>query len=223
VSFAAPQRFGGVAGPIASGRLLVADSWIASEHLGPHGFAVIDTHGAPYGLLGRDVLHRFRVRVVPGREVELAPRADVWQTADERVARWPWATGSGTGSGPGSACEHRACVAGEVRVAGDEAVVALTIDHPNPFAVRIIFGCEADGSEPISLADVISNGGSLRGTGFHHVVAVVAAGAAGHLDAPLRLGRALWLGRPDACRDLSVLDVAPLPEPASETIAQVWL
>jgi hypothetical protein len=61
---------------------------------------------------------------------------------------------------------------------------------------------------------------------FHHIVARIDVGVAGIVTATVRQAGALWFARPTACRELSVLDVVPLPDaerPSSKLAAYLAL
>ncbi len=152
-----------------------------------------------YGLLGLDVLSRYHIQVVPGERLALRPRGDPWETAPQRIARWPWTR----------VCQTLGCVRAHVEPAGDEARVVFSFEVDVPHPVTVILGCrEADpvGSHLLSWDERVSSG--RTGGPWYHVVVIVPSAAKDRIGEAVVVGSSGWLSR-TGCRDLSVLDVVP--------------
>jgi hypothetical protein len=80
--------------------------------------------------LGRDILGSYRMQVIPGKELRLRPRRGAWESAEERIARWPWAHG----------CGPSGCVRGRVETREQAARLLVSFDFDYPRAVEFLLG-----------------------------------------------------------------------------------
>jgi hypothetical protein len=161
-----------------------------------------------HGLLGLDVLSRYRIQVVAGERLALRPRGDSWQTAPERVARWPWTR----------ACPSVGGLRARVEPAGDDARLVFSFEADLPHPVSLLLGCrEADpvGSHYPSVYERVTSGrfrsGPDRGPRDHILLRVASAVKGQTLEAMVPEGNR-WLSR-TGCGEVSALDVLPILVP----------
>lgn len=195
--------------------LYYGDTRLGSLALGERRFARLVDQEVTLGTLGLDILSQYDLQVLPGAKLLLKARADLWQTASERVQRWPWTR----------ACEHLGCVRARLERAGDDAQLTLTLDRAYPRPIKLLLACDGDPAPVISASDLMESGGQIRGQ-FHHLIARVQAGTSLELQSTVRLAGRLWFARPGACNDPVVLDVSPLESserPSQPATAQVFL
>jgi hypothetical protein len=183
--------------------------------LGERRFARLIDQEVTHGTLGLDILSHHDLQVLPGARLFMKPRANLWQTAAERIQRWPWTR----------ACEHLGCARARLERAGDDAQLTLTLDRSYPRPVKILLACDQDAAPVISGSDLMAHGGQLRGE-FHHLIVRVQDRTPRELHSTVRLAGRLWFGRPGACDEPVVLDVSPLDSterPSQPAMAQVFL
>jgi hypothetical protein len=200
-AFEATMPFRGALEVIPVRRQFYGEAKLGPASLGTRGFAEIGGRADTVGVLGLDLLAHYRVEVIPGKRLLLRPRQDLWQTGRERIGRWAWT----------KECPHLGCVRAEIEPAGAEAWLTLEFDRPFSRPMTMVLGCDGDAAALISTSEIWAQGGQMRGE-FHHIVARIDAGAVGIVTATVRLGGSLWFARPTACRELSVLDVVPMPD-----------
>jgi hypothetical protein len=192
-------------------RLAYGDVWLGTIHLGSRPFAILPASSGSTGHLGLDILRRFDVEVVPGRRLRLRPRAPLWDTARERVARWAWMP----------ACEHVGCITAHFEPADDEGVLTLAVEGHVPAPMRVLLACPDTDPDFVDPGDTLPEG-PRRTPGPRHLEVALAEMAPGPLETHVPQARA-WFGRPDACRDLAVLDVIPAApaEATAEPVARL--
>lgn len=210
-----PQGRDAGAQHIDSFHLYYGDVRLGPLALGEHRFARLVDQEVTLGTIGLDILSHYDLQVLPGAKLLLKARADLWQTASDRVQRWPWTR----------SCEHLGCVRTRLERAGDDAQLTLTLDRAYPRPVKLLLACDQDPAPVISASDLMESGGRVRGQ-FHHLIVRVQAGTSLELQSTVRLAGRLWFARPGACSDPVVLDVSPLESgerPSQPATAQVFL
>ena len=178
--------------------------------LGPLRLGRIDFQLYPYilggsGVLGLDVLSRYRIQVVPGERLALRPRGDMWESAPQRIARWPWTR----------ACPSVGCLRARLEPAGNDARLVFSFEVDLPHPVTMLLGCrEADpvGSHVPTVCERVTTGRfittlALRST--NHVLLRVASAVKDQTLEAMVPGGNRWLSR-TGCREISVLDVMPI-------------
>jgi Aspartyl protease len=172
--------------------------------LGPLRLGHIDFWSYPhlwgYGVLGLDVLSRYRIQVVPGERLALRPRGDSWESAKERIARWPWTR----------ACPSLGCLKARAEPVGDDArlVFSFEVDVPRP--VELLLGCrKADpvGSHLLTLSERRAFG-PTRALPYH-ILLRVASTVKDQVVETMVIAGGGWLDR-TGCHEISVLDVVPI-------------
>jgi hypothetical protein len=152
-----------------------------------------------YGVLGLDVLSRYRIQVVPGERLALRPRGDSWESAKERIARWPWTR----------ACPSLGCLRARLDPVGDDARLVLSFEVDVPHPVALLLGCreaDATGSHLPTLSERRSSGRTRAPA--HHILLRVASAVKDQAVETMVKGGSLWLSN-TRCREISVLDVMP--------------
>lgn len=184
------------------GKVTSGDAALGPLRLGHIDFKSV-SHNWPggYGLLGLDVLSRYRIHVVPGERLALRPRGDSWESAPERVARWPWTR----------ACRSVGCLRARVEPAGNDARLVFSFEADVPHPVALVLGCrEADpvGSRLLTVVERLTSGRN-SGPTDHILLRVASVVKDQTLEAMVSNGNQ-WLSR-TGCHELSVLDVVPIP------------
>jgi hypothetical protein len=153
-----------------------------------------------YGLLGLNVLSRYRIQVVPGKRLALRPRGDTWESAPQRIARWPWTR----------ACSSLGCLrARALEPAGNDARLVFSFEVDLPYPVALLLGCrKADpaGSHLPTISERVTSG--RNGDRMYIILSVASAAKDQTLETMVSAG-SRWLSR-TRCREVSVLDVMPI-------------
>ena len=186
------------------GKVTSGDAALGPLRLGHIDFGSVPYSWPGYGLLGLDVLSRYRIQVVPGKRLALRPRGDTWQSAPERVARWPWTR----------ACPSVGCLRARVEPAGKDARLVFSFEVDLPHPVALVLGCrELDpvGSHLLTIRERLTSGRNSAPTN-HVVLRVASAMKDQTLEAMVSNGNQ-WLSR-TGCREPAVLDVVPIPPKA---------
>jgi gag-polyprotein putative aspartyl protease len=183
-----------------AGQEVSGDAVLGPLRLGRIDFASVPHVPVGYGLLGLDVLSRYRIQVVPGERLALRPRGDPWESAPQRIARWPWTR----------ACRSLGCIRARLEPVGDDARLAFSFEVDVPHPVGLLLGCrEADpaGSRLPTMSERATSG---RSSGpAYHISLRVASAVKDQAVETLMLGGNQWLSR-TGCREISVLDVVPI-------------
>jgi hypothetical protein len=184
----------------ATGKETSGDVVLGPLRLGRIEFMSFPEDRFGYGLLGLDVLSRYRIQVVPGERLALRPRGDSWESARERIARWPWTR----------ACPSLGCLRARAEPAGDNArlVFSFEVDVPRP--VALLLGCrEADpaGAHLPTRAERLTSGRARALP--HHIFLRVASAVKDQTFETTVVAGNDWLSRTQ-CREVSVLDVMPV-------------
>jgi gag-polyprotein putative aspartyl protease len=184
----------------ATGKETSGDVVLGPLRLGRIEFMSFPEDRFGYGLLGLDVLSRYRIQVVPGERLALRPRGDSWESARERIARWPWTR----------ACPSLGCLRARAEPAGDDArlVFSFEVDVPRP--VALLLGCrEADpaGAHLPTRAERLTSGRARALP--HHIFLRVASAVKDQTFETTVVAGNDWLSRTQ-CREVSVLDVMPV-------------
>jgi hypothetical protein len=183
------------------GKVTSGDAALGPLRLGHIDFKSVPHDCPGYGLLGLDVLSRYRIQVVPGERLALRPRGDTWQSAPERVARWPWAR----------ACRSVGCLRAGIEPAGNDARLVFSFEADLPYPVTLVLGCrevDAVGSRLPSVWERLTSG---RNSGpMNHIHLRVPSAMKDHTLEAMVSDGGQWLSR-TGCRDISVLDVVPIP------------
>ena len=198
------------------------DAALGPLRLGHVDFASVPHNWPGYGLLGLDVLSRYRIQVVPGERLALRPRGDSWQSARERVARWPWTR----------ACPSVGCLRARLEPTGNDARLVFSFEADLPHPVSLLLGCrEADpvGFRYLSVSERVTSGrfrsGPARGPRDHILLRVASAVKDQILEAMVSDGNR-WLSR-TGCREIAVLEVLPvlvrrIPPSGGDVYADLW-
>jgi hypothetical protein len=177
------------------------DAVLGPVRLGHLDFVSVPHAWVDYGLLGLDVLSRYRIQVVPGVRLALRPRGDTWESAPQRIARWPWTR----------ACPSLGCLRARVEPVGNDARLVFSFEVDLPYPVELLLGCrEGDpvGSHLFTISERATSGRS-RGPAYHISVRVASA-VKDQAFETIELAGNRWLSR-TRCREISVLDVVPIP------------
>jgi len=125
-----------------AGELVVRDLFSGEVRLGPLSvgrvdFAALSSGGrrAAFGLLGLDVLSRYRVQVIPGTQLALRPREGMRRTAAARIARWGFLPLS---------CAHPGCVHAQIEKDGTRASLRVSFEADVTRPIDVLLGCEDD-------------------------------------------------------------------------------
>jgi hypothetical protein len=183
------------------GKVTSGDAALGPLRLGRIDFRSVPHEWSGYGLLGLDVLSRYRIQVVPGERLALRPRGDTWQSAPERIARWPWTR----------ACPSVGCLRARVEPVGNDARLVFSFEVDLPHPVTLLLGCrEADpvGSRFLTLWERLTSGRNSGPTDHIHL-RVGSAVKDQALEAMVSNGNQ-WQSR-TGCHEISVLDVVPIP------------
>lgn len=207
-------------------RVFTGHVQLGTQSAGRNEFAALPTAGrrAAYGLLGLDVLSRYRIQVVPGKHLALRRRGDVRAATRERIARWSFVP---------SSCEHVGCVKAALEPQDDDAVVTVKLEADlGEEGFDVLFGCEGDHDDRF-----VPTGSSFAfgppPDVVRHVRVRVPRAARGHDQRSVIRGGAAWFRAQGArCRALEVLDLSPLaprghPEravaaAAPDVVASYW-
>ena len=152
-------------------------------------------------MLGLDVLSRYWIQVVPGERLALRPRGDTWQSAPERIARWPWTR----------ACPSVGCLRARVEPAGNDARLVFSFEVDLPHPVTLVLGCrEADpvGSRLLTVWERFTSG--RNSAPANHIYLRVASAVKDRTVETIMVGQSRW-STYTGCHELSVLDVVPIP------------
>jgi hypothetical protein len=183
-----------------TGKAISGDAALGPLRLGRIELVSVPRDLSGYGLLGLDVLSRYRIQVVPGERLALRPRGDPWESAPQRVARWPWTRG----------CPSVGCLRARAEPVGNDArlVFSFEVDVPEP--VELLLGCrEADpvGSRLPTASEHITSG-PAKSPAYHASLRVASAVKDQVVETMIFAGNR-WLSR-TRCREISVLDVVPI-------------
>src|SRR5262249_54154395 len=107
------------------------DAALGPLQLGRMDFVTLSPRLLSNGVLGLDVLSRYRLQVVHGERLALRPRGDTWEAARERIARWPWTR----------ACPSTGCFRARIEPAGNDARIVLSFQVDVPYPVSLLVGC----------------------------------------------------------------------------------
>ncbi len=187
--------------PTGTEKLISGDTELGPLRLGRIDFVLLPHHPLGYGLLGLDVLSRYRIQVVPGERLVLRPRGDTWESAPQRIARWPWTR----------ACPTLGCIRARVEPAGNDARLVFSFEVDLPYPVKLLLGCrEADpaGSRLPTVSEQLTSG-PITIPAYHMSVRVASAVKDQAVETIVRAGNQ-WLSR-TGCQAISVLDVMPVP------------
>jgi hypothetical protein len=183
-----------------AGEMISGDAALGPLPLGHIDFVSFPHHLHGYGLLGLDVLSRYRIQVVPGVRLALRPRGDPWESAPQRIARWPWTRG----------CPTLGCLRARVEPVGNDARLLFSFEVDVPEPVELLLGCrEADpaGSRLLTFSEHITSG--PRTVPASHMSLRVASAVKDQARETMVFAGNRWLTRTQ-CREISVLDVVPI-------------
>lgn len=175
--------------------VLVADLEIGSSKLQKQFFQQVET--GEDALLGLDALTSYELQIIPGSRLLAKPRnPDMRATAAARVRRWPWMP----------SCRVVGCVRGYVEGNGEGGRIIFEFEAALPRGAELLFGC-ADGDD----ADWVIPRGLIakEEPPFRHVVLLTNRGATQLFWVP-NVDQQLVRANGKPCRELTVLDVAPL-------------
>jgi hypothetical protein len=180
--------------------VISGDVALGPLRLGRIDFVSLPHHPLGYGLLGLDVLSRYRIQVVPGERLALRPRGDTWESAPQRIARWPWTR----------ACPTLGCLRARVEPAGNDARLVFSFEVDVPHPVKLLLGCrETDpaGSRLPTVSEHLTSG-PISSPAYHLSVRVASTVKDQTVETMVFAGNR-WLSR-TRCREISVLDVVPI-------------
>lgn len=183
-----------------TGKQISGDTVLGPVRLGRIDFPSTSNHNLDFGLLGLDVLSRYSIQVIPGERLALRPRGDSWDTAPQRIARWPWTR----------ACSSMGCLKARLEPVGNDARLVFSFEVDVPYPVELLLGCrEADpvGSHLVTVSERLSSG-RASGPTYHLSLRVASAAKDQPLETMVPAGNR-WLSR-TRCPQPSVLDVMPL-------------
>jgi gag-polyprotein putative aspartyl protease len=193
-------RDAGLSEHVVDRRIHSAKAVSGDASLGPLGLGRIDFvsfhHSLPaHGVLGLDVLSRYRIQVVPGERLALRPRGDPWDSAPERIARWLWTR----------ACPTPGCLRAHLEPVGDDVrlVFSFEVDVPQP--VALLLGCRAADPAGSRLPTLFERRSSGQTRALAHPIFLRVASAVKDQAVETMVA---GLSRAQ-CRDVSVLDVMP--------------
>jgi hypothetical protein len=193
-------------------RVFSGDTVLGSLRLGRASFAALPGIDSRYGLLGFSLLARYRIQVVPGERLALRPRGDLWETAPQRIARWPWARG----------CEHLGCIQAHIERTGDAVELALSFDVDHPHPTGWLLGChawDAAGRPLRTMTEQITSGGPIPGMAGTVAVTLPMGVKKNQIVRPPLLADARWKSAMGyLCRDLDVLEVTPIKEALAKRV-----
>lgn len=196
-----PHFLAGVSRPLSADEIYTGDLRVGSLTLPAHPFVGLQK-GLP-AILGRDVLTRFNLQVIPGQRLMLRPRGDLRATARARLARWP-----GLG-----ACASPACVQATIEPQGEDVRIELEFEAEIVGPMEIIFACATQPLSPepfptdaeLALRD-------LPPPPYHHIALIFQTVKAGHRTATAPLSSRWFAPDGSGCRTLTALDAFPAPE-----------
>jgi hypothetical protein len=190
--------FGGAAGDVSVSRAFVTELGLGTIRI--QNKRLLGLKDRPWSLLGRDVLSRFDLFVIPGQSLSLRPRADAHISAPTRIARW----GSLVG------CERPGCLTARLQPEGTDAMLQLTLERGLERSGLLLLACEASASAaapPRGMAELLVSG-TIRGP-FRHIVVRHGGLKVGSHSVSVPHAAALWFADASACTQLTVLDVIP--------------
>jgi hypothetical protein len=183
-----------------TGKEISGDVALGPLRLGRIDFPSVPHNWPGYGMLGLDVLSRYWIQVVPGERLALRPRGDPWESAPQRIARWPWTRG----------CPSRGCLRARVEPVGNDARLVFSVEIDVPYPVEWLLGCrEADrvGSRLATVSEHLTSG--PRSSPAYHMSLRVASAVKDQTGETMVFAGNRWLTR-TGCREVSVLDVVPI-------------
>jgi hypothetical protein len=186
------------------GRSLSTHAWLGELSLGLSEFSTTIREHLGRGTLGLDILSQYDLYVVPGRELWLAPRRGVAETAVARIARWPHLRG----------CDSPGCVTVCVVPAETSSTVAFAIERPLEGPELIVMTCTEDNLPFVSRAATFAHAYALCGGNRGFDLAKASPYSAGHLIAQLPKGAHGTVTETFdgllPCPTLRVVDIVPL-------------
>jgi predicted aspartyl protease len=196
-----PARLRTVAGDVTVRKVFTGDVRLGALEVGRMDFATLSTAGrrAALGLLGLDLLSRYRVQVVPGAHLALRPRGDVRTTAAERIARWAFLP----------ACKHPGCLQAKLDPAGDDATLTVSFEADVRRPIELLLGCATEDAEKAVRPEstLVFERSPAAST---HVRVRLPSGTPG-TPSVMKIARGgLWFGASGAgCGELQALDLSP--------------
>lgn len=219
-----PTTLRSLTGEIVVRKLFSGEARLGSLALGRIELAAIHAGGrrASFGLLGLDVLSRFQLQILPGKQLALRPRGDVRKTTAERIARWAFVPTS---------CAHPGCVHATLAAKGDHALLSVTLDADVDQPIEVLLGCAgALGETSVTTQTSFAFGNAPNIA--RHVRVRLPGRTRGSVSELTIANGASWFGSSGGdCQTLEALDVSPvLPhapkaseeEPAAELQATLW-
>jgi hypothetical protein len=219
-----PTVMHSLGGELIVRRLFAGALRLGSLQVGRVELASVATGGkrAGLGLLGLDVLSRYRVQVVPGSHLSLRPRGDVRRTTVERIARWSFVP---------TTCEHAGCVHATMIAAGRDAELTVTLDADLDQPIEALLGCAGDHGDTIVPTGSSFAFGAPPDVARHIRVRLPSRARGSTSQITIRDG-ASWFSAAGAdCHALEALDVSPLlavataqppAEQGGELLATFW-
>lgn len=218
-----PTVMHSLGGELIVRRLFSGSARLGAASVGRIELAAVATGGkrASLGLLGLDVLSRYRVQVIPGSHLALRPRGDVRKTTAERIARWSFVP---------STCPHPGCVHAELAPDGEDATLTVTLDADLAQPIEVLLGCAGDhGDTTVKTGSSFAFGAPPEVARHVRVRLPSTRGAVAKITIPRG---ARWFSSAGAdCHALEALDVSPIvpvatdappPEQAGELLATFW-
>jgi hypothetical protein len=202
----AEHRPVGLAGDIGANGIYAGDLRMGSVVLRAHPFVAVDrTFPA---ILGRDVLSQFNMQVIPGQRLLLRPRGDPRATARARIARWP---GFGACASPG-------CATAEILPLGDATIIYVRFESAVGGPFWFVLGCAGSSGTGERLLTQSERAFLDSAPSTHYFTINITASQAGlrGFDAS-SFGRDWFAPGRGGCRELTVVDVVPLPSPPPAT------
>jgi hypothetical protein len=197
-----PIVFRSAAGEVVVRTLFSGDVRLGPIEVGRVEFASLATGGrrAAFGLLGLDVLSRFKMQVVPGSHLALRPRGDLKQTAAERIARWSFVP---------RGCEHAGCVQADLAPDGYDATLRVSFEADLRRPIDLLLGCEDDhGAKEVRTETRLAFDRLPREP--KHVRVRLPSGSRDQPSRVTIVGGGAWFQKGSAnCHALAALDLSP--------------